>query len=253
MASEDPKGGPKKSRRHRKGEYEAPVVVPAIVPDPVARQIDPEHVSALVSRAEAFAERRFGPILTQLGASFFQGRTPADLRDEGLAAAFRAWVLYGFRDENGVRIIDMFAAAGIPPQREVARALTAARQARFAFFEVLERNPRTKQVRARDLNSPHASPDDEVDFLDHTAYEVLEIGSVLAGWFVPVGPLWRPIGAATHVPPSKLPFLTAGLAQLAQGHSLAREELAQKYAMQMFWLAFRVANLEQEAQAKSED
>ena len=237
----------KKSRRHRQGDYQKPAIIPPIVPDRIARQIDPEHFSALLARAEAFAQRRFGPILPQLGAAFFRGRSKDDLTDEGLQAAFRAWVLYGFRDEDGIRIIDMFAAAGIPPERELGRALTAARQARFAFFEVLERNPKTKQVRARDLNSEAESPKDEVDFLDRHAYDDLEVSAVLAGWYVPVGALWRPVGAATLIPADKAALLREGLDQLHARQNLPREAATQSQSMQMFWLAFRVANLEAEA------
>lgn len=240
------------SRRHRKGDYQAPTIIPALVPDTISRQIDPEHFVALIARAEAFAQRRFGPILAQLGAAFFRGRSPAEVREQGLQAAFRAWVLYGFRDENGVRIIDMFAAAGIPPKAEVARALVAARQARFGFFEVLERNPRTKQVRARDLTSGEESPADELDFLDRNSYESLEISSVFAAWFVPVGALWRPVGAATLVPAAKHELLITGFERLLASQKLERAAFANKNSMQLFWLAYSVANLESEmASAKA--
>ena len=77
----------KGSRRHRKGDYQGPQVVPPIVPDPIARQIPAEDFSALLARAEAFAHRRFGPILPQIGAAFFKGRTEQEVRDEGLQAA----------------------------------------------------------------------------------------------------------------------------------------------------------------------
>lgn len=243
MAKDDSK--PKASRRHRKGDYEAPVQVPPIVPDPVSRQIAAEDFAALIARAEAFAQRRFGPILPQLGAAFFKGRSATEVRDEGLQAAFRAWVLYGFRDQQGIRIIDMFASAGIPAQGEIARALTAARQARWGFYEVVERNPGTKQVRVRNWTTDATAPDDELDVLDRRGFEVLSLGSVLTGWFAPVGGLWRPLSAATLVPASKAKLLRGGLDALVNAQSKSVDEFSQTAAIALFWLAFRVANLEE--------
>ena len=235
------KGG----RRHRKGDYQAPVHVPPVVPDPIGRQISAEDFSALIARAEAFAQRRFGPILPQLGAAFFKGRTSDEVRDEGLQAAFRAWVLYGFRDQQGIRIIDMFAAAGIPPEGELARALTAARQARWGIYEVLERNPGTKQVRVRNWTTQALAPSDEVDLLDRRAFDVLSLGSLLVGWFAPVGDLWRPLSAATFVPPSRAKLVRAGLDALLSAQSADLDEFSQRGAIALFWLAYGVANLEE--------
>jgi hypothetical protein len=243
MAKDESK--PKGSRRHRKGDYQAPVQVPPVVPDPIGRQISAEDFSALIARAEAFAQRRFGPILPQLGAAFFKGRTADEVRDEGLQAAFRAWVLYGFRDQQGIRIIDMFASAGIPTEGEVARALTAARQARWGIYEVLERNAGTKQVRVRNWTTDAPSPEDELDVLDRRAFEVLSLGTILVGWFAPVGDLWRPLSAATFVPASRGPLIRAGLDALVKEQPASLDEFSQRAAIALFWLAYRVANLEE--------
>jgi hypothetical protein len=237
----------KKSRRQRRGDYQAPVHIPPVVPDPITRQVPAEDFSALIARAEAFAQRRFGPILPNIGAAFFKGRTPEEVRDEGLQAAFRAYCLYGFRDPQGVRIIDMFAAAGIPPQGEIARALTAARQSRFSLFEVLERNPRTKQLRVANWTTDADAPENECDVLDTRSYDTLALGDVLAGWFAPVGGLWRPLGTLTLTPQAKAPLLKAGLESLVKAQSDRVDNFSQRGAMHLFWLAYRVANLEPEA------
>ena len=44
--------------------------IPEIYDDKIARQIDPEAFSAFTQRLDAFAQRRFGPILPQLGKAF---------------------------------------------------------------------------------------------------------------------------------------------------------------------------------------
>lgn len=230
--SEDSKG----SRRLRRGHGNSTSPIPAIYDDPIKRQIDPEAFATFEQRLDAFTQRRFGALLPSLGKAFFKGCTREEVTDPGLQMAFQKWVMYGFRDADGLRIVDMFAAAGLHDEPEVGRALNAARKAVFRVASVARRDETTRQIDAFDLLR-------EVDFdvLDKNTFALAREEDLLCGWMFPSGVLWRPLGLCTRVPKVAATAVRKALGTLAEGESMSFPELAERRTMKLFWLIYRGA------------
>ena len=123
----------------------------------------------------------------------------------------------------------------------------------FCFLEVLERNPRTKQVRVRNHTTDAEAPDDEIIMMDRRSYDALELGAIVSGWFAPVGELWRPLGTLTLIEPHKAKLLTAGFDALLQVQKDTIDNFSQRGAMHLFWLGYRVANIDPQAEEPAGD
>jgi hypothetical protein len=85
--------------------------------------------------------------------------------------------------------------------------------------------------------------------LDNVAYDALNPGDVLVAYMFPVGDMWRPLGVATRVGRPRAQALSQGLNQLAQGQNLSTVAVADLRPAQVFWTAYRLADMQTTAQA----
>jgi hypothetical protein len=148
------------------------------------------------------------------------------------------FVVYAWRDAHGMRIIDAFATYGPKLHGEQARVLTGLRAARLSLFVV-----EAHDVHRRQLGGREVLRNETITVLDQHAYETLGDQDALLAWMMPVGPVWRPFGVATHVQARKLPALMTALTTLARGLDLEVSALPTRAAAQTFWTAHRTANL----------
>ena len=156
--------------------------------------------------------------------------------------AFSLWVVYGWKDKEGRRIVDMFAQYGLPLAGEQSRVLDALRKAKFAVFHMRRAEESNKQLRGRD-----ALRNEPMVILDHAAFSQLEDGDGLVSWFFPVGKLWRPLGVATRIPRARVKALQDALTQFKQGSESKDQTLrrmADEQPAQVFWTCYRGANLQ---------
>ena len=203
------------------------------------RQLDPQAFTEVDQMVGAFAQRSFGKVIPAVMAGFFGGaKSPKELEDPELQSAFMLFFVYGWKDPNGMRIIDAFAAYGPNLQREQKRVLAALRAARLGLFVAESRAEGNKQLVGRDYFR-----DEPIAVLDHNAYETLADGDGLLAWYMEVGDLWRPFGVATQVEARKLTPVCGALTKLAAGMHMTTAELAERKPAQAFWTVYRGVNL----------
>jgi len=229
---------PPSSRRHRRGDESPAPVVPPTYPDTGTKQIEPADFAAMQARLDAFIERRFAPMIPALGEAFFQPARRGELDDPGLREAFRSWSLLGYRDPQGLRLIDMFAAAGLHAEPHIDRALNAMRQARFRVLRISSRNEHQKLLATFDLLD-----DAEVSLLDRLAYDQVAVDEMLCGWFFPAAGIWRALGAVTRVAKVSGDELRAAISSLAAHEQMSPAELGERRSMKLFWMLYRATAL----------
>lgn len=229
---------PESSRRKRRGEGAAPPVIPATRPDVGTKQIDPADFAKMQVRLDAFIERRFAPLVPALGQAFFQPARKGELGDPGLREAFRLWSLLGYRDPDGLRLVDMFAAAGLHDEPEIDRSLNAMRRARFRVLRIDARDESQKRLQTFDLLD-----DEAVSLLDRQAFDQVAIDELLCGWFFPAAGLWRGLGAVTRISKVVADEIREAIFSLAAHEQMTPAELAERRSMKLFWMLYRSAAL----------
>jgi hypothetical protein len=241
---------PRVSRRKRRGhkaeaeaeakaEAKAKAEVEARKPKrahKAVRQLDPESFRQVDAMIGSFAQRRFGQLMPKVAQGFFGVARGDEPKHPELQQAFALYFVYGFRDPQGLRILDMFARFGLELDREQRRVLDACLRARFVVFGLERKNDANKQLLGRDIL--RGVP---MTVLDSVAYSALAPGDVIVAYMFPVGDLWRPLGLATKVARAKVPALRQGLGQLASSQGFAPVELPDRRPAQVFWTAYRVA------------
>lgn len=200
------------------------------------RQLDPEAFRQVDLMVGSFAQRRFGNIMPKIAAGFFGAARGDEPNHPELQQAFALYFVYGYRDGQGQRIIDMFERFGLELDREQKRVLEACKRARFVVFQLERSNPANKQLLGIDML--RGIP---MTVLDQNAFERTTPGDVLIAYMFPVGDLWRPLGMATKVARARANTLRAGLAQLANEQGFAPAELPDRRPAQVFWVAYRSA------------
>lgn len=230
------------SRRQRRGHGKpaAPVALADAAPQD-ERQLDVATFVAVDKMIGAFARRRFGKAFPALAQTFFKIATPAEVASKELQAAFALWVVYGWKDAEGRRIVDMFAEYGLPLVGEQTRVLAALLRCRFAVFSLRRSEPANKQLRGRDVLR-----DEPMIILDHAAYEHMHGGDALVSWFFPAGKLWRPLGVATRIPRARVKAVCDALVHFKRGVEAPAQTLrriADDQPAQVFWTTFRGANM----------
>lgn len=226
----------KESRRLKRGHSEQ-AAKPAKAK--ATRQLDPQAFMEVDQMVGAFAQRSFGKVIPAVMAGFFGGaKSPKELEDPELQSAFMLFFVYGWKDPNGVRIIDAFAAYGPNLQHEQKRVLTALRASRLGLFVAQGRTEGNKQLTGRDFFR-----DEPVAVLDHNAYETLADGDGLIAWFMEVGGLWRPFGVATQIEARKLSPVCDALTRLAASMHMTIADLPDRKPAQAFWTVYRGVNL----------
>ena len=242
---------PRATRRKRRGHTDAAEATAAATatgaPTPAApaprpravksvRQLDPEAFRQVDGMIGSFAQRRFGALMPKVAEGFFGAASKQEREHAVLQQAFALYFVYGYRDAQGLRILDMFARFGLKLDREQTRVLEACRRTSFVVFMVEAKNEANKQLQGRDLlrGQPMSA-------LDRGAFEVFNPGDVLVAYMFPVGDLWRPLGMCTKVPRAKVKAFGQGISQLAQRQGFAVAQLPDRRPAQVFWAAIRLA------------
>ncbi|PRQ02795.1 hypothetical protein ENSA5_21480 [Enhygromyxa salina] len=208
------------------------------------RQLDPEAFKQVDLMIGSFAKRRFGPMMPKVAEAFFGVASSDERTHPELQQAFALYFVYGYRDAQGVRILDMFANYGLELEREQKRVLDACLRARFVVFALERKNTANKQLLGRDVL--RGVP---MTVLDNVAFAQLAPGDVLVAYMFPIGDLWRPLGMATKVARARAKALSQGLSQLARTQGFAPIELPDRRPAQVFWTAYRVADMSFTGQA----
>ena len=248
MDPDDPKpekkAPPRHNQRKRRGHKAAAAIAVAVaeVSKPkravkTTRQLDPEAFRQVDKMIGSFAQRRFGNLMPKVAASFFAAATGGESNHPELQQAFALYFVYGYRDGQGLRILDMFERFGLELDREQKRVIEACKRARFVVFQLERSNPANKQMLGLDIL--RGVP---ISVLDQTAYAKLVPGDVLVAYMFPVGDLWRPLGIATKIGRARVNALRAGLAKLADEQGFAPVELPDRRPAQVFWVAYRAAD-----------
>lgn len=191
-------------------------------------------IAAMVNRNQqirAFAE--------QLARGFFAPASPQERPLRELQAAFYSFMMYGWRDSNGVRIVDLFRNSA--PQLTVRQqaALQACARARMVLVAIDDVHPGKQRIRGRDLLR-----DEPLTMRDHNATKIAREGDRMLCWLIPWGTAWQPIGVATRVEARKAEALERAIEAMANGLRAVRRELPERHAADLFWVAYRVANLD---------
>lgn len=186
----------------------------------------------------SFASRRFGPFVNQVLTGFFGAATPQEKANPELRTAGFSFCLYGVRDPKGIRLVDMFAHAGLPIEGRQRAALDACLQARLVLAAIDDVNPGKQRLRGRDLLR-----DEPITITDRNLSQVLRPGDRILGWNIPWGTSWQPIGVAQRVEARKAQVLDRGLETLCNGLRAVRCELPERHGANLFWLVHRVANM----------
>lgn len=234
------------SRRKRRGEGPSPSpaaegsgaseVDPARPP----KQFDPKTFAQVDKALGSFAQRRFGKAMPALAAAFFGIASKEERTYPELQAAYALYVCYGWQDEEGRRIVDMFAEHGLKMSPEEQRLIEALRRARMVLFVSHHVEPANKQIVGR-----CAMRDEAITILDHGAFSAMKPGDGLLTWVFPVGALSRPFGPGTLVPKRAIAAIEQAAVKLADDENVTLADLADKRPSQLFWLVYRAVELAQ--------
>jgi len=200
------------------------------------RQLDPEAFKQVDSMIGSFAQRRFGQLMPKVAEGFFGNASEDERKHATLQQAFALYFVYGYRDAQGLRVIDMFSRFGLKLDREQKRVLEACLRACQCVCVIESKNPANKQLQCRDLL--RGVP---MTVLDRGAFDLFEPGDVLIAYMFTVGDMWRPLGMVTKVARGRTKALSQGLSQLAQRQGFAPSQLADRRPAQVFWTAIRIA------------
>ncbi len=214
-------------------------------PAPEARQSTPKfgrYERADFERVESmlasFASRRLQALMNQLMTGFFGAATPDEKQNPELRTAFYSFFLYGYRDGQGIRVVDLFSHAGLPLEGRQRAALDACQQARLVLMAIDDVNPGKQRLRGRDILR-----DEALTVLDRNVSQVFAAGDRFLSWQIPWGTSWQPIGVAQLVQARKAHALDRGLETLCNSLGAVRRELPERHAANLFWLVHRVANM----------
>lgn len=196
---------------------------------------DFERVEALLA---GFAQRRLAEVVQAVGKGFFAAAGPQEQQLPELRTAFYSFLLYGWRDQSGVRVVDLFRRIGPRLEGRQLAALDACAGARLGLVAVDDVSPHKQRLRGRDLLRGEA-----VTVRDQSATRALRPGDRLLGWLIPWGTSWQLIGVATQVEARKAQALDRALESMAAQLKSGRRELADRHAANLFWVVYRVASL----------
>lgn len=229
-------------RAQAEAEAQTPLPPERLAPDkPVTPKFgryerpDFERVESMLA---SFASRRLQPFMEQVMKGFFGAATPQERNNPELHTAFYSFFLYGYRDPKGIRVVDLFANAGIPLEGRQRAALDACLQARLALVTVDDVNPGKQRIRGKDLLR-----DESVTILERNLVQALRVGDRFLSWQIPWGTSWQPIGVIQRVEARKAVALDRAIETLCNSLQAVRLELPERHAANLFWLVHRVANM----------
>jgi hypothetical protein len=196
---------------------------------------DFERVETMLA---AFANRRLGPLVNAVGKGFFGAATAEERENPGIRTAFFTFFLYTYRDPKGIRVIDLFAEAGLPLEGRQRAALDACLQARLVVQSIDDVHPGKHRMRGRDLLR-----DEPITALDRNAAQLVKPGERLMCWQIPWGTSWQPIGYAVQIEQRKAVALDRGIETLCNNLRVVRRELPEQHAANLWWVVHRIANM----------
>lgn len=196
---------------------------------------DFERVEALLA---GFAQRRFPEVVQAVSKGFFAAASPQEQQLPELRTAFYSFLLYGWRDQSGVRLVDLFRRIGPTLDGRQLAALEACQGARLGLVAVDDVSPHKQRLRGRDLLRGES-----VTLRDRSAAESLRPGDRLLGWQIPWGTSWQLIGVATQVEARKAQALDRALESMLAQLKAGRRDLADRHAANLYWVVYRVASL----------
>ncbi|MCB9703962.1 MAG: hypothetical protein H6711_18880 [Myxococcales bacterium] len=196
---------------------------------------DFERVEGMLA---SFANRRLAQLVPQIARGFFTAATPQEQQIPELRTAFYSFLLYGWRDANGVRVVDLFRRVGPQLDGRLLAALEACEGARLSLVAIEDVNPGKQRIRGRDLLR-----DEPVTLRDKNAIKTVRAGDRLLCWQIPWGTSWQPIGVATLVEARKAEALDRALESMANNLRAVRRELPERHAANLYWVVYRVAGM----------
>lgn len=196
---------------------------------------DFERVESMLA---SFANRRLGPLVNAVAKGFYGAATPEERENAGIRTAFYSFFLYSYRDPQGIRVVDLFADAGLPLEGRQRAALDACLQARLVVMSIEDVHVGKHRMRGRDLLR-----DEPVTALDRNASQLVKPGERLMCWQIPWGTSWQPIGYAVQVEQRKAVALDRALETLCNSLRAVRREMPEQHAANLWWLVHRVANM----------
>ncbi|HGG56403.1 MAG TPA: hypothetical protein ENK31_01260, partial [Nannocystis exedens] len=217
---------PRQSRRKRRGTGAgSPTAAPSRVstirsqrPSVAAKKPEPKPKTLSIGRYErgdfervegmlaAFANRRLANLIPQVARGFFAAATKQEQQLPELRSAFYSFLFYGWRDGNGVRVIDLFRRLGPGLKGRQLAALEACTRARLGLVQIDDVNIRKQRIRGRDVLR-----DEKVTLRDKNAVAAIRPGDRLLTWQIPWGTTWQPIGVATRIEARKVDALNRAI------------------------------------------
>jgi hypothetical protein len=191
-----------------------------------------------MAQVRAFSEQRFESLITSVAQGFFGMASRDEVELPELRAAFFAYFVLGYRDQNQIRVLDMFRGYGFKPDANQRRALDALSAATFRVVEITHRHEGNRQFDGCDVLT-HES----LRFVDKKAFETLHIGDAIMAWFMPSGEVFRPVEVATQIEALRLPGIAAALRSLADSLKIEPRELLRRKPAQAFWTVYRGVNI----------
>ena len=196
---------------------------------------DFERVEGMLA---AFVNRRLADLIPQVARGFFAAATKQEQQLPELRSAFYSFLFYGWRDGNGVRIVDLFRRMGPGIQGRQLAALEACSQARLGLVQIQDVNVKKQRIRGRDTLR-----DEAVTLRDKNAVNAVRPGDRLLSWMIPWGTSWQPIGVATHIEARKVDALDRAIESMANNLRAVRRELPERHAANLYWVVYRVAGM----------
>lgn len=196
---------------------------------------DFERVEGMLA---AFANRRLGPLMQQVGNGFFGAATEQEKQSPELRTAFYSFFLYGYSDPKGIRVVDLFREAGLPLEGRLKAAYEACLQARLVLMAVDDVHAGKHRVRGRDMLR-----DEPMTVFERNLVQVLKPGERFLSWQIPWGTSWKPIGVASHIEARKVVALDRAIETLCNSLRVVRRELPGRHCGNLWWLVHRVANM----------
>lgn len=244
------------SRRKRKGSgptqtpNSLPSSKPAIVAtsphasEPGSRfgRYERNDLERVESTLAGFISQRLTNILPTIHTHFFSIATPQERNLPQLQTAFYNYFMYGWRDANGQRVVDLFHQLNQASEHAVKgrllAALEACLQARLTLVDIHDINVRKQRVRGRDILR-----DEKLALRDHNIVQLVKPGNRLLAWLVPWGTSWQATGLVVQIDAYKANALEQAIKTLCNSLQTERWLLADQQSANLFWMVFRVSRM----------
>ncbi len=186
----------------------------------------------------SFVARRLGAVVPAVKQGFFNAASPEERQNAQLQTAFYSYLMYGWKDERAIRVVDLFNHAGIELTGRLQAALDACLYARLVLLRVDDIHVRKQRIRGRDLLRG-----EDITLRDQNAVQAVTPGDCLLTWMIPWGTSWQPIGVANLVQAKKTDALNQALDSLAKSFGCNLNLLPGRHPAHVFWVVYRVANM----------